>query len=374
MSASLSETDFSTVFRDDFNGGSLDNSKWRNIYSGEYHNNAFAWNGGQLAVGDGLLTIETEETGDGWLSGGLSTIPEGQTYGSYEFRARVDEGQGTSAVFLLWPSDGSWTDEVDILETHEGDRSSFAFTNHGTPLTTEYIDVDVSQWHTYKLDWVPGLLRLSVDGEVKAEITEDVPSQKMSFGMQGQVHADGETWFGGAPDGSTPSQVGIEVDWVDISSWNGTTSGSGGEGEAVATDDTPEEDTTDTSAQQAADDDTADGSTQQAAADDTSDTSWQQAADDTSGTSDQQASADGDDTAEQQASADGEDTSWQQTAAAGADSSDQQAATGEEDTSWQQASDDSESATWQQEHAQDTDAQEWAGDWQAQQQTQDGWA
>ena len=57
----------------------------------------------------------TERDGGSWTSGGLSTIPDGQTYGSYEFHARIDVGQGTAAAILLWPSDGQWTDEVDIV-------------------------------------------------------------------------------------------------------------------------------------------------------------------------------------------------------------------------------------------------------------------
>jgi hypothetical protein len=228
MSVTLNSSDFSTVLYDGFDGGSLDRSSWRSVYSGEYHNDAFFWDPGQISVGGGLLTIDTEQSGGGWLSGGLSTIPSGQTYGRYEFRARMDEGQGTAGVILLWPSDGRWTDEVDIIETHRGDRSSFAFSNHGSPITTEYVNVDVSDWHTYQLDWVPGLLRLSVDGQVKSEITTDVPDQQMSFGIQGQVMAASDTWFGGAPDGSTPRSVALEVDFVHISSWNGSYGAGGG--------------------------------------------------------------------------------------------------------------------------------------------------
>ncbi len=211
--------DFTTVFFDDFNGNALNTSTWRALYSGQYWNNQFSWTPSKLEVGDGKLTIATERAGDTWLSGGLSTIPDGQTYGSYEFRARVDEGQGTAAVVLLWPSNNQWTDEVDILETHRGDRKGFSFTNHGDPNVTQGINVDAAQWHTYRLDWTPGDLKLFVDGQQHGHITTDVPSQPMSFGMQGQVMAPWETWFGGAPDGTTPNRVELEVDWVRVSAW-----------------------------------------------------------------------------------------------------------------------------------------------------------
>lgn len=212
-------SDFTTVFHDDFNGSQLDTSIWRTLYSGQYGNGMFRWDPGQIEVGGGKLTIATEKHGGNWLSGGLSTIPDGLTHGRYEFSARFEEGQGTAGVVLLWPSNNQWTDEVNIIETNDPSRDSFAFTNHGTPWVTEYVRHNIEGWHTYTLDWTPGELALSIDGREVARIDHDVPSQQMSFGMQGQVMAHHESWFGGGPDGSTPDRVEIEVDWVRVSEW-----------------------------------------------------------------------------------------------------------------------------------------------------------
>ncbi|NGM24262.1 glycoside hydrolase family 16 protein [Roseomonas stagni] len=211
--------DFSTVFFDDFNGGSIDRGNWRTLYSGEYGTGAFSWTPSQVSVHDGILDVAITRQGGGWVAGGLSTIPDGQTYGSYEFRARIEEGQGTAGVILLWPSNNTWSDEVDIVETHRGNRDGFAFTNHGTPWETQYIDTYVADWHTYRLDWTPGELTLYVDGQQVGRMTNDVPDQPMSFGIQGHVLADHEWWYGGGPDGSTPNQVNIEVDWVRVSAY-----------------------------------------------------------------------------------------------------------------------------------------------------------
>lgn len=212
-------SDFSTVFFDDFSGSSVDRSTWRTLYSGDYGNGAFAWTPGQVSVHSGILDVSIERQGGGWVAGGLSTIPDGQTYGSYEFRARIEEGQGTAGVILLWPRNNTWTDEVDIVESHRGDRQGFAFTNHGTPWETQYIDTDVADWHTYRLDWTPGELKLFIDGQQAGRMTNDVPDQPMSFGIQGHVLSDSEWWYGGGPDGSTPSEVNIEVDWVRVSAY-----------------------------------------------------------------------------------------------------------------------------------------------------------
>jgi beta-glucanase (GH16 family) len=229
-------SDFTQVFFEDFNGSSLNRDHWNALYSGQYGNGMFRWDPGQLEVGDGKLTIATERDGGSWVSGGLSTIPEGQTYGSYEFRARFDEGQGTASAILLWPSSNEWTDEVDIIETNRPDREGFAFTNHGSPNVTEYISEDISGWHTYRLDWTPGSLKLFIDGQQRSEITTDVPSQQMSFGMQGMVLAAHESWFGGGPDGSTPSRVETEIDWVRVSEW---TPGQGSSGSQPAPEEEP---------------------------------------------------------------------------------------------------------------------------------------
>src|SRR5688572_28921051 len=83
----FSMSDFTEVFRDDFNGSSLDRSTWKSLYSGDYGNGMFRWDPAQVEVGDGKLTIATERDGGSWVSGGLATIPDGQTYGSYEFSA-----------------------------------------------------------------------------------------------------------------------------------------------------------------------------------------------------------------------------------------------------------------------------------------------
>ncbi|WP_237215221.1 glycoside hydrolase family 16 protein [Falsiroseomonas oryziterrae] len=212
-------SDFTEILRDDFNGTNLNRDIWNALYQGQYGNGMFRWEHSQLEVADGKLTIATENEGGQWLSGGLSQIPEGQTYGSYEFRARIDPGQGTASVILLWPSSNQWTDEVNIIETNRPDRSQFAFINHGEPNVAQYIDVNAAEWHDYRLDWTPGSLKLYVDGELKGDITTDVPEQPMSFSMQSQVMAPHETWFGGGPDGSTPQRVEMEIDWVKISAW-----------------------------------------------------------------------------------------------------------------------------------------------------------
>ena len=115
---------FDEVFFEDFDGTQLDRSIWEIVYEADYHNGMFSRSEDQVSVGGGQLTIRTEREDSDWVSGGVSTIPDGITYGRYSFRALVEEGQGTAGVILLWPTSNNWTDEVDTVETHRPDRSA----------------------------------------------------------------------------------------------------------------------------------------------------------------------------------------------------------------------------------------------------------
>jgi Ca2+-binding RTX toxin-like protein len=220
------------VFFDGFDGTTLDRSRWPIVYGGATGwNGAFRWDASQISVGGGELTIGLDRQADGlWAVGGLSTTPTawgaGQSlvHGRVEIRAKASaEVVGAGPVFLLWPAGNDhWPPEVDILETPGGDGM---FTNHwagpgGEDLYDHTVfELDYSQWHTYVLDWTPSRLTLYVDGEEIHAVTQNIPSEAMSLGLQGYVGAAGEGWYGGSPNGSGAGSVDISVDWVRISRW-----------------------------------------------------------------------------------------------------------------------------------------------------------
>jgi len=215
------------VFFDGFDGTSVDRSKWPITYGGStYENGAFQWSNGELSVSDGSLRIGLHKgSGDLWDVGGLSSTPTwwgpgfSTTYGRVEMRARVsEEVTGAGPVFLLWPaSNDHWPPEVDILETPSGDAM---FTNHyvdarGQPAYDSFVfDLDVSEWHTYALEWTPERLTLEVDGREIHTFRDHVPSEPMALGFQGHVGSDADAWYGGSPNRSGVTGVDIEVDWV----------------------------------------------------------------------------------------------------------------------------------------------------------------
>jgi len=224
----LNQNGWREILFDGFNDTSVNRNIWHNLYGGSGNGGAFTWVHSAVTEGNGELTISTINTGNGWVSGGLSQGWEGETYGRFEVRAKVDWGPGTAGAILLWPSDDSWPPEVDILETPGRNRDTASFTNHwagaGGRDTYESHDfgVDVSQWHTYALDWTADRLTYSIDGRQMFTTTQNVPHQPMSLGLMGWVAQPGDAWFGGAPGAGTPNQVDMHVDWVRISAPNGS--------------------------------------------------------------------------------------------------------------------------------------------------------
>jgi hypothetical protein len=138
---------------------------------------------------------------------------------------------------LLWPFDGRWPPEVDMLETPDGQRRSAWFTNHwqasdgdhawhsqqfrsvdGTPYDALGKPYDGRAWHTYTLDWLPDRLIYYIDGVKLYETPpgEPVPHIPMALGLQMFVAAKDDGWYGGGPDRTTPRQVNLHVDYVKV--------------------------------------------------------------------------------------------------------------------------------------------------------------
>jgi beta-glucanase (GH16 family) len=226
----------SIVFQDDFNGTSLDRSKWPVLYGGStYWNGAFKWDNSEVDVSGGNLHIGmTKQSGGIWTTGGISTDPNqwnpgfSFTYGKVEIMAKVSqEVWGAGPCFLLWPQNSdTWPPEIDILETPKGGGM---FTNHwqgpggngDDRYASKLFDLDLDQWHVYGLEWTPDRITMTVDGEVMGTFTGNIPSQKMTVGLQGHVGAAGETWYGGSPNGTGVNHVDIAVDYVKVYDWIG---------------------------------------------------------------------------------------------------------------------------------------------------------
>lgn len=233
----MAESAFDVVLSDDFSGG-YKRENWGDPFDGGvYWNGAFEWSRDDVAVRDGVMEVTMTDDGDGvWKVGGFNSFKAGNTitYGKIEFDGRVDEAQGTAGVFLTWPASDVWPrdGEIDILESPAND---VMHTVHfaGPDGSHQYDSVrnqsyDPSQWNRYEMTWLPDLIRIEVNDRVVAEWTDPavIPDVAHGFGAMGMVAAEGEAWLGGAPDGSTPDVVRVQLDNVVMSQWNGGDLGS----------------------------------------------------------------------------------------------------------------------------------------------------
>ena len=192
-----------TVFFEDFNGNTLDRSKWNVEVTGETVNDeqqayvdstrVLYFVKGKAAEGakNGALVIKPEyhpgytskeQKKYDFISGRINTQHKMEfTYGSASARMKIASGEG------LWPAfwalgNGEWPGcgEIDMMET-VGDGSWISNALHGpnyygnTPLTYRYFflkKATVNDWHIYSVDWTPDKIVFKTDGAVTYTVTK----------------------------------------------------------------------------------------------------------------------------------------------------------------------------------------------------------
>ena len=238
------------VWRDEFNGKSLDTSQW--VYDTArnkegWHNNEKQYYSANrpenLRVRNGVLTIEArKETldpkrfpdwgGQQYTSARIFT-KTGWTYGYYEIRARMPCSRGTwPAIWMLpvdlkeWPDDG----EIDIME-HVGAEPHLIYATLHSKLFNHVIKTqrsaqrmvptNCSAFHTYQLDWRPEVILIGVDGKGILRVRNDQPGGKGAWPFNTPFKmilnfAMGGDWAGakGMDDAALPKT--FEVDYVRV--------------------------------------------------------------------------------------------------------------------------------------------------------------
>ncbi|NIK76010.1 beta-glucanase (GH16 family) [Paenibacillus castaneae] len=136
-----------------------------------------------ISVADGKLTITAKDDGyDGmpYTSGRIYTQPTfNKTFGKFEARIKMPVGEGIWPAFWMYPKDseyGTWaaSGEIDIMEARGRLPKEVGGTIHYgknwpnnkyTGASYEFEEgTDITDFHTYGLEWEPGELRWYVDG------------------------------------------------------------------------------------------------------------------------------------------------------------------------------------------------------------------
>lgn len=197
------------VWRDEFNGASLDTAKWgyqtgiKDIYGSSVGPDY--WGNGELqyytedavSVENGSLKITATKQQQGdrpYTSGRILTRDKASfTYGYFEARMKTPTGSGMWPAFWMLPQPsspanseneyGGWpaNGEIDIMEAKGRLENKVDTTLHFgkawdahdyvTEETT--LSSNTDEWHTYAVDWTADAISWFVDGQKVLTVTKD---------------------------------------------------------------------------------------------------------------------------------------------------------------------------------------------------------
>lgn len=238
------------VWHDEFNGTELNEEDWNR----EEHE--VGWVNNELQeyipsdeyayVKDGELVIQptkVEENGKvSYISGRVNTQNKHDVkYGWFEARLKVHQGKGFLPAFWMMPQDeqyyGQWPKcgEIDIMEVL-GDNitMNYGTLHYGEPHKQNQGSYTLAsgdfanEYHTFAIDWEPGVIKWYVDGQQYYETSDwftavDGGEEKpypapfdQPFHVILNVAVGGD--WPGSPDDSTPfdEKGAMKVDYVRI--------------------------------------------------------------------------------------------------------------------------------------------------------------
>lgn len=253
------------VFSDEFDGPTLDTSKWTAEHStyGDGNNELQCHTPGNIAVSGGRLLITAKRESTTCPNGDVEDFSSGlirsqnkfsTAYGRFEIRAKLPSGQGLWPAFWLLSNNYPYgrdglSGELDVVEMvgSTPDRvvgtahwiyngCGWACSRHGAEFVFPSGERADTGFHTYALEWTPEHLEWSVDGEPFHALGR---GEKNSWGSEAERAPEGlpaypapfdETnpmylivnlsvggTFPGPPSESTPFPATMEVDWVRVS-------------------------------------------------------------------------------------------------------------------------------------------------------------
>ena len=234
------------VFREEFDGDSLDGRRWNDCHWWAVDggctiqtNNELQWYRPEnVSVANGRLRLQAREESvegpDGrrfaYTSGMVTTGPayaeEGRpakrtfTYGYVEARLRLPADTGLWPAFWMLPADEESKPEIDILETIDDRTREARFHFHyrdgadTRSLGHTYVGPNLAAgWHRVAVDWRPGRITWIVDGRARWEVRgEAVPDEPMYLVLNLAVGGN----YPDPPDESTDFPATMKVDWVRV--------------------------------------------------------------------------------------------------------------------------------------------------------------
>jgi beta-glucanase (GH16 family) len=234
------------IFHDEFNGSTLDSSKWNTCYFNFVVGNGCDHDQGEqelyqpdeVSVNHGILDLQAEKQTvtavNGktyhYTSGMVSTGPGPYSsyskftfkYGYVEMLAKLPSGDGLWPAFWLLPANLNWPPEIDIFEyLGKSPTSLFTYYHYSTATNSDKHvggpqgGSDFSaNWHTYAMQWAPGSITWYIDGVERYRYTNanTVASQPMYLIANLAV---GGSWPG-STTASTPFPSTFQINYIRV--------------------------------------------------------------------------------------------------------------------------------------------------------------
>jgi beta-glucanase (GH16 family) len=231
---------WSLVWSDEFNGTSLDASKWQlELNEGDHGMTSYTNRQQNLFVSDGYLALQAQKenyNGKPYTSTQISSRNKGSwKYGRFDIRAKLPYGRGMWPAIWMMPNNpayGGWprSGEIDIME-NLGDNTRLLYStlhysttnqmSQGTYTTPANQSLSDS-FHVYTMIWDVDSFSFYLDsvnnywncGKWSPDNVAFPKPFDQSFFMMFDL-AIGGSW-GGPPDNSTIFPQKMLVDWIRV--------------------------------------------------------------------------------------------------------------------------------------------------------------
>lgn len=208
------------MFNDEFNGNTLDTSKWN--YNWPWGNIADhsdeVLRSQNISVGNGVLSIKANKEGSTWYSGMIQTNNKfSQKNGYWEAKIKAAPGNGFLTAFWA-KTEEVWPPEIDFMEVKGNEPYKVYMTQHYSNGSGQHV-ADGGNWtssndltndyHVYGVEWDASQIKWYVDGQLRRTTTNQIDK---SLYLLLNVHV-GMDWTGDPQDSNTRYAY---VDWVRV--------------------------------------------------------------------------------------------------------------------------------------------------------------
>ncbi len=240
------------VWNDEFEGTSLDQTKWAYALGrgcdqpsgcgfGNGEEQSYTKNANNISVSDGKLTItalfNNPEPGAAFSSAKIQTLNlKTFQYGKIEAKMKLSSGKGAWPAFWMLAQQNNWpyTGEVDIMEAkHKNPTQLMGTVHHYNGHNTGQVTTpDLSlAFHTYAIEWEKDEIRWYFDGELYHRATPQTTGGAWPFNNTGNpfylilnlaVGGLGTGFTGNQPFNAADFPTSLQVDYVRVYTgiWN----------------------------------------------------------------------------------------------------------------------------------------------------------